>query len=175
MFTWFCMVWCNFNFLGFLQQTCRWQMQNMLLEKIQSFNSFLNGVWECKWVEWCCMFLEEGLFTVWIHVGSLTYFVSKSVSMKTEMYSFSPLSAGREVGGKLCTNTKDLWTLYFYVYYIRLSTEYRCFLDKLLEHLLLLARRRPSRRSIPFAIAAKLCVLHRNVCSIFSWIKAFIF
>lgn len=90
------MVWYNFNFLGFLQQTCRWQMQNMLLEKIQSFNTFLNSVWEWKWVEWSCIFLEEGLFTVWINVGSLTYFVSKSMSMKTEMYSFSHCLQGEK-------------------------------------------------------------------------------
>lgn len=69
-------------------------MQNMLLERIQSFNSFLNGYENEN--EWSCIFLEEGLFTVWIHVGSLTYFVSKSVSMKTEMYPFSHCLQGEK-------------------------------------------------------------------------------
>lgn len=146
-------VWYSFNFLGFLQQTCQWQMQNTLLERVQSFNSFVNGLWEWKWVEQAYIFLEEGLFTVWIHVGSLTCFVTKSMSMKTEMY-FLPLPAGREVFGELCTNTRDLWTLYVRFTYVRLSPEYCCFFDKLLEHLLLPALRWPSRHSIPFASAA---------------------
>lgn len=72
-------------------------MQNMLLKKnIQSFNSFLNGVWEWKLVEWSCIFLKEGLFTMWIRVGSLTDFVSKSMSMKTEMYSYSHCLQGEK-------------------------------------------------------------------------------
>lgn len=149
-------VWYSFNFLGFLQQTCQWQTQNMLLERIQSFNSFVNGVWEWKWVEWSDVFLEEGLFTVWIPVESLTYFVTKSMSVKTEM-CFFPLPAGREVVGELCTNTRGLWNLCFTFTYVRLSTEYHCFFDQLLEHLLLLALWWPPRHLIPFASAAN-CV-----------------
>lgn len=41
----------------------------------------------------------------------------------------------------------------FDVYCVRLSTEYRCFFDKLSQHRPVVAR----SRSGPFAVAAKLC------------------
>lgn len=120
-------------------------------KKNQNFNSFLNSVWEWEWLDWSCIFLEEGLFTVWIRIGSWTYFISLSMSVRTAMYSCPTVCRERSGWQVMHKHYRSLNAV-FDVYSIRLSTTYLCVSGTLSQHLQLLAGRRSCRRSVPLLL-----------------------